>query len=108
MATYDLCFMANLVKPTPQSGAAMASAAIHLYCTTGMSLALPARAAVRVTRGRGLRILCESGTVWISEERCRVDHVLGAGDTVRLGGNRDIVLSGLPDARVAFILEPSA
>ncbi|MBV7484710.1 DUF2917 domain-containing protein [Bordetella sp. BOR01] len=86
----------------------MASPAIQLYCTQGMSLALPARAVVRLRRGRGLRILCESGTVWISEDRCREDYVLAAGDTVRLGGNRDIVLSGLPDARVAFILEPSA
>lgn len=84
----------------------MASAAIQLYCTTGMSLALAARAAVRLRRGQGLRILCESGVAWVSEDRCRVDHVLGAGDTVRLRGNRDIVLSGLPDARVALILEP--
>ncbi|WP_242697400.1 DUF2917 domain-containing protein [Bordetella petrii] len=86
----------------------MASAPIRLYCITGMSLALSARAAVRLRRARGLRILCESGAVWISEDRCREDHVLGAGDAVQLRGNRDIVLSGLPDARVAFILEPPA
>jgi len=86
----------------------MASTAIRLYCTPGMSLALPARAAVRLRRGRGLRILCESGTVWVSEDRCREDHVLGAGDAVRVRGNRDIVLSGLPEARVALILEPPA
>jgi len=71
-------------------------------------LALPARAAVRLRRGRGLRILCEAGTVWVSEDRCREDHVLGAGDAVRVRGNRDIVLSGLPEARVALILEPPA
>ncbi|CAP40644.1 DUF2917 domain-containing protein [Bordetella petrii] len=86
----------------------MATAPIRLYCIMGMSLALSGRTAVRLRQARGLRILCESGTVWVSQDRCREDHVLGAGETVRLRGNRDIVLSGLPDARVAFILEPPA
>lgn len=85
----------------------MARDPIQLYCITGMSMALSGRAAVRLRRTGGLRILCESGAVWISEYRCRVDHVLGAGDAVQLRGHRDIVLSGLPDARVALILEPA-
>ncbi|MCD0504443.1 DUF2917 domain-containing protein [Bordetella petrii] len=79
--------------------------AIQLYCPTGMSLALPARAAVRLRRRLAMRILCQAGTIWVSEERSREDHVLGAGDAVRVRGNRDIVLSGLPDGRVALILE---
>ncbi|MDM9558385.1 MULTISPECIES: DUF2917 domain-containing protein [Bordetella] len=85
----------------------MTDAAIRLYCIPGMSLALPGRAAVRLRPAPGMRILCESGTLWVSQYRCREDHVLGAGQAVQVRGNRDIVLSGLPDARVALILEPA-
>lgn len=77
-----------------------------MFCMTGMSVALT-RAPVRLQRGLGLRILCQAGTVWISEYRNRDDRVLGAGEAVQLRGNRDIVMSGLPRARVALILEPS-
>ncbi|WP_026639811.1 MULTISPECIES: DUF2917 domain-containing protein [Bordetella] len=85
----------------------MAGEPISLYCATGMSMALT-RDPVRVRRVPGLRILCQAGVAWVSEYRCRDDYVLGAGDTVRLRGNRDIVMSGLPDARVALFLEPTS
>jgi len=54
-------------------------------------------------RASGVRIVCHAGTLWVSEYRRFDDSVLQAGETLTLGSNRDVVISGLPDAQVALL-----
>ena len=54
-------------------------------------------------RASGLRIECRAGTVWLSEYRRPDDSLLQAGESIIVASNRDVVLSGLPDAQVALV-----
>jgi len=54
-------------------------------------------------RASGLRIECRAGTVWLSEYRRPDDSLLQAGESIIVVSNRDVVLSGLPDAQVALV-----
>nr|WP_129529785.1 DUF2917 domain-containing protein [Achromobacter agilis] len=68
-----------------------------------MSFRLSGRSTMLLKQASGLRIVCRAGTLWISEYRRFDDSVLQAGESVTVGSDRDVVLSGLPDAQVALI-----
>jgi hypothetical protein len=76
---------------------------IQVCCTAGMSFRLAGGSTMLLKRASGLRIVCHGGTLWVSEYRRYDDSVLQAGDSVTVGSDRDVVLSGLPDAQVALI-----
>ncbi|KRC71891.1 hypothetical protein ASE30_14175 [Achromobacter sp. Root83] len=75
----------------------------QLCCTAGMSFRLAGGSTMLLKRASGVRIVCHAGTVWISEYRRFDDSVLQAGEALTLGSDRDVVLSGLPDAQVALL-----
>ncbi|WP_336729887.1 DUF2917 domain-containing protein [Achromobacter ruhlandii] len=79
---------------------------IRLCCTAGMSFHLTRGSTMLLKRASGLRIECHAGTVWLSEYRCPDDSVLRAGESITVDSDRDVVLSGLPDARVALVSQP--
>ncbi|MCP2518678.1 DUF2917 domain-containing protein [Achromobacter mucicolens] len=54
-------------------------------------------------RASGVRIVCHAGALWISEYRRFDDSVLQAGQTLTVDSDRDVVISGLPDAQVALL-----
>lgn len=58
-------------------------------------------------RASGLRIECRAGTVWLSEYRRPDDSLLQAGESIIVASDRDVVLSGLPDAQVALMSQVS-
>ncbi|WP_447917428.1 DUF2917 domain-containing protein [Achromobacter aegrifaciens] len=68
-----------------------------------MSFHLAGGSAMLLKRASGMRIVCHAGTLWMSEYQRFDDSVLQAGDSITVGSDRDIVLSGLPDAQVALI-----
>lgn len=76
---------------------------IQLRCTAGMSFRLAGGSTMLLKRASGIRIVCHAGTLWISEYRRFDDSVLQAGESLTVHSNRDVVLSGLPDAHVALL-----
>lgn len=76
---------------------------IQLRCTTGMSFRFDGGSTMLLKRASGVRIVCRAGTVWISEYRRLDDSVLQAGDSLTVDSDRDVVLSGLPNAQVALL-----
>lgn len=76
---------------------------IRFCCTAGMSFRLAGGSTMLLKRASGVRIVCHAGTLWVSEYRCFDDSVLQAGDSLTVGSDRDVVLSGLPDAQVALL-----
>lgn len=81
---------------------------IQLRCTTGMSFRLDGGSTMLLKRASGVRIVCRAGAVWISEYRRFDDSVLQAGDSLTVASDRDVVLSGLPDAQVALLSQPES
>lgn len=75
---------------------------IQLCCTAGMSFRLGGGSTMLLKRASGIRIVCHAGTVWVSEYRRFDDSVLQAGESLTVRSDRDVVLSGLPDAQVAL------
>ena len=51
-----------------------------------VNLALARGDLVRLDAGRGVEVACDSGRVWITQERDPRDLWLTAGQSVRLGG----------------------
>jgi hypothetical protein len=82
--------------------AAEGYAMIQLCCTAGMSFRLGSGSTMLLKRASGVRIVCHAGTVWVSEYRRFDDSVLQAGESLTVRSDRDVVLSGLPDAQVAL------
>ncbi|WP_232468099.1 DUF2917 domain-containing protein [Bordetella genomosp. 13] len=78
----------------------MTAGTISFICMKGMSFSLPPGAAVKLRRAVGVRILCRTGTLWVSEYRRAEDLVLQAGQCAQVGSDSAIVLSGLPSAEV--------
>ena len=76
---------------------------IQLCCTAGMSFRLAEGSTMLLKRASGVRIVCHAGTLWISEYRRFDDSVLQAGESLTVDSNRDVVISGLPDAQVALL-----
>ncbi|MFY3837823.1 DUF2917 domain-containing protein [Achromobacter xylosoxidans] len=83
--------------------AAGGCAMIRLCCTAGMSFRLARGSTMLLRRASGLRIECHAGALWLSEYRRPDDSVLQAGQFIIVGSDRDVVLSGLPDAQVALV-----
>lgn len=80
---------------------------IQLRFTAGMSFRLARGSTMLLRRASGVRIVCRAGTLWISELRRLDDSVLQAGESFSVGSDRDVVLSGLPDAQVALLSQES-
>jgi len=76
---------------------------VQIMCDTGMSFTLPRGTAMRLKRAAGARIVCRGGTLWMSRYRGGEDMVLAAGQSVRVDGDQDVVLSGLPQAQVELL-----
>jgi hypothetical protein len=76
---------------------------IQLCFTAGMSFRLAGGSTMLLRRASGVRIVCHAGTLWISELRRVDDSVLQAGESFTVVSDRDVVLSGLPDAQVALL-----
>ena len=66
----------------------------------GSTVALPAGALLRLKQPRGLRVTCESGHLWITEEAQPDDVWLAAGQRVWLVGDGLAVLEAKGDARL--------
>ncbi len=76
---------------------------IQLCCTAGMSFRLDGGSTMLLKRASGVRIVCHAGALWISEYRRFDDSVLQAGQILTVDSDRDVVISGLPDAQVALL-----
>ncbi|WP_116522297.1 DUF2917 domain-containing protein [Achromobacter insuavis] len=72
-----------------------------------MSFRLTRGSTMLLRRASGLRIECRAGTVWLSEYRRPDDSLLQAGESIIVVSDRDVVLSGLPDAQVALMSQVS-
>lgn len=81
----------------------MGTQAVQVVCGTGMSFMLPRGTAMRLKHAAGARIVCRGGTLWMSQYRRGEDTVLAAGQSVRVDGDHDVVLSGLPQAQVEVL-----
>ena len=57
-------------------------------------LALKAGQVLTLDDAEGLRILTRTGTVWVTEEGSRKDHIVGPGDTLIVAVGRDIEGTG--------------
>ena len=66
----------------------------------GSSVALPAGALLRLQGPRGLKVTCESGHLWITEEDQPDDVWLAAGQRVWLVGEGLAVLEAKGDAKL--------
>ena len=76
------------------------SAVFEAQAPRGASLALRAGELVKLASPRGLKVTCESGHVWITEEDQPDDVWLAAGQRVRLVGEGLAVLEAKGDARL--------
>jgi hypothetical protein len=65
-----------------------------------LTLALGAGDLARLEGAAGLEVACESGRVWITEERDASDVWLDAGQSVRLHGRGVAVIEATRQARV--------
>jgi hypothetical protein len=66
----------------------------------GSSVTLPAGTLLRLRDPRGLKVTCEAGHLWITEEDQPDDVWLAAGQRVRLVGEGLAVLEAKGDARL--------
>ena len=66
----------------------------------GSSVTLPAGALLRLRDPRGLKVTCEAGHLWITEEDQPDDVWLAAGQRVNLVGEGLAVLEAKGDARL--------
>ena len=68
--------------------------------TPPLRMELPAGQLLRLENPRGLRVTCESGHLWITEESLPEDVWLAAGQRVSLVGEGLAVLEAKGDARL--------
>ena len=64
---------------------------------------LPAGKLLRLEDARGVEVACDSGRVWITEERSLDDVWLGAGQSVRLARTGLAILEATQAARIRII-----
>lgn len=57
--------------------------------------ALPAGALRRLPRCRGLRLVCVSGLLWVTEAGCADDRFLTAGEDCTVGGDGLVIVEAL-------------
>ena len=65
-------------------------------------LALAAGQVLTLDDAEGLRILSRAGTVWITEEGSRKDHIVGPGDTLVLARPGRTVVQALDSAWISI------
>ena len=65
-------------------------------------LALAAGQVVTFDDAQGLRILSRAGTVWITEEGSRKDHIVGPGDTLTVARPGRTVVQALDSAWISI------
>lgn len=59
------------------------------------SLGLYCGAVARLENARGMRLRIETGSVWVTHERCADDVLLQAGETYAIERDGDAVISSL-------------
>jgi Protein of unknown function (DUF2917) len=64
---------------------------------------LPAGQLLRLEDAQGVEVACDSGRVWITEERSLDDVWLGAGQSVRLARAGLAILEATQAARIRLI-----
>ena len=65
-------------------------------------LALAAGQVLTLDDAEGLRILSRAGTVWITEEGSRKDHIVGPGDTLVVARPGRTVVQALDSAWISI------
>ena len=65
-------------------------------------IALEAGEVFTVDDAEGLRILARSGTVWVTEEGDRADHIVGPGDTLIVAHPGRTVVQALQPAWISL------
>ncbi len=80
---------------------------MRMNLTTPM-LALEAGQVLTLDDARGTSILARSGTVWITEEGDRVDHIVAAGDVLVVASPGRTVVQALKPAWISLGEGPCA
>ena len=57
----------------------------------------------RIEAGKGLRVQCLTGTLWLTQDNDRRDFVLEAGDGAVIESDGPSVLTGLSDAQYVLL-----
>ena len=65
-------------------------------------LALEAGQVLTLDDAEGMRIVSRTGTVWITEEGSRVDHIVGPGDTLVVARPGRTVVQALDTAWISL------
>jgi hypothetical protein len=71
-------------------------------------IALEAGEVFTVDDAEGMRILARSGTVWVTEEGDRADHIVGPGDTLTIAHPGRTVVQALEPAWISLGEGPRA
>jgi hypothetical protein len=61
----------------------------------------------RIPNGRGMQVRVESGSVWLTQDRCGDDVILKAGESYRIASNGLTLLGSLNKSFALLTLEPS-
>ena len=70
--------------------------------------ALARRELLALDRARGYLLTCESGELWITRDGSVDDLVLGAGESWRVEGDGEFVVSALRPALLVIVHPPAA
>jgi hypothetical protein len=73
-----------------------------------IAIALERGEALSLKGARGFHIVGESGTVWVTQECCDVDHIVGPGDRLTLTMTGRTVVEALSAAVVRIAQEIAA
>ncbi|MEP7068104.1 MAG: DUF2917 domain-containing protein [Usitatibacter sp.] len=71
-------------------------------------LSLEAGQVLTLDDAEGMRILSRTGTVWVTEEGSRVDHIVGPGDTLVVARPGRTVVQALDAAWISLADGPTA
>jgi hypothetical protein len=71
------------------------------------SIGLTPRKIARIERARGMRLRVESGKVWITQERCREDTILAAGESCTVEHDGVTLISALSVPFALVAMEPA-
>ncbi|MFZ2855054.1 MAG: DUF2917 domain-containing protein [Rhodocyclaceae bacterium] len=69
---------------------------------------LARRELLALDRARGCLLTCESGELWITRDGSADDLILGAGESWRVEGNGELVVSALRPALLVIAHPPAA
>ena len=58
---------------------------------------------LRIEEGRGLRVDCRQGHVWVTQTNDAQDHLLGPGEELVVGSGNRVLVVGMPEATVRVV-----